>query len=147
MFSGERLQKIRRDRGWSQERLGEVIGVSRSAVNKYEMGVVTDLKASQIELMAEALGVCTEYLVCWTDDPTIARNTASNIHNSAVVQGNSATTLIVKNGHSVERELSEEEVELMRIFEALDVKGRTALLSAAFDLEEKIPVRPDDEEV
>lgn len=110
-------------------------------------GVVTDLKASQIELMAEALGVCPEYLVCWTDDPTIARNTASNIHNSAVVQGNSATTLIVKNGHSVERELSEEEVELLRIFEALDVKGRTALLSAAFDLEEKIPVRPDDEEV
>ena len=43
--------------------------------------------------------------------------------------------------------MPQEEVELLRIFEALDVKGRTALLSAAFDLEEKIPVRPDDEEV
>ena len=143
MFSGERLQKIRRDRGWSQERLGEVIGVSRSAVNKYEMGVVTDLKASQIELMATALGVAPEYLVCWTDDPAPTKISASNIQNSAVMQGNSATTLIVKNGKVLERELSDEAVELLRIFEALDVKGRTALLSAAFNLEEKIQENHD----
>lgn len=32
MFSGERLQRVRRERGWSQERLGEVIGVSRSTI-------------------------------------------------------------------------------------------------------------------
>lgn len=107
------------------------------------MGVVTDLKASQIELMATALGVAPEYLVCWTDDPAPVRISASNIHNSAVVQGNSATTLIVKNGTTVERELSDEAVELLRIFEALDVKGRTALLSAAFDLEEKLPAGSD----
>lgn len=143
LFSGERLQKVRRERGWSQERLGEVIGVSRSAVNKYEMGVVTDLKASQVELMAEALHVAPEYLVCWTDDPTPVRISASNIQNSAVVQGNNATTLIVRNGSVERKELSDEEVELLRIFEALDVKGRTALLSAAFDLEERIPPKED----
>lgn len=137
MFSGERLQKIRRDRGWSQERLGEVIGVSRSAVNKYEMGVVTDLKASQIELMAAALGVSPEYLVCWTDDPTIVKNSASNIHNSAVVQGNSATTLIVKNGRAIERELSDEEIELLRILDVLSVRDRTRLLAFAYELEER----------
>lgn len=137
MFSGERLQKIRRDRGWSQERLGEVIGVSRSAVNKYEMGVVTDLKASQIELMAEALGVCPEYLVCWTDDPTISRISASNIHNSAVVQGNRANTLIVRNGSQHQRELTDEEVETLRILEVLSVKNRTRLLAFAYELEEQ----------
>ncbi|MCQ2439285.1 MAG: helix-turn-helix domain-containing protein [Oscillospiraceae bacterium] len=73
MFSGERLAEIRKLRGWSQERLGEVIGVSRSAINKYEVGVVTEVKASQVELMAEALGCSAAYLVCWTDDPSIVQ--------------------------------------------------------------------------
>jgi hypothetical protein len=101
------------------------------------MGVVTDLKASQIELMAAALGVSPEYLVCWTDDPTIVKNSASNIHNSAVVQGNSATTLIVKNGRAIERELSDEEIELLRILDVLSVRDRTRLLAFAYELEER----------
>ena len=62
----------------------------------------------------------------------------------AVVQGNNATTLIVRNGSVERKELSDGEVELLRIFEALDVKGRTALLSAAFDLEERIPPKEGD---
>ena len=69
--------------------------------------------------------------------------TASNIHNSAVVQGNNATTLIVRNGGVHERELSEEEIELLRIFEMLDVKARHSLMAAAWELEEKYAKRED----
>ena len=53
------------------------------------------------------------------------------------MQGNSATTLIVKNGADHTRALDENEVEMLRIYELLDVKGRHALMSAAFELEEK----------
>lgn len=140
MFSGERLLKMRRERGWSQERLGEVIGVSRSAINKYEVGVVTDVKASQVELLASALGCSAAYLVCWTDDPLDFGGgscVASNISDSAVVQGNNATTLIVRNGGTFERELNDRETDLLRILEMLDEKGRTALMSYAYKLEEK----------
>lgn len=140
MFSGERLLKMRNERGWSQERLGEVIGVSRSAINKYEVGVVTDVKASQVERLAAALGCSAAYLVCWTDDPLDFGGgacVASNISDSAVVQGNNATTLIVKNGGSFERELNDREADLLRILEMLDEKGRTALMSYAYKLEEK----------
>ena len=140
MFSGERLLKMRRERGWSQERLGEVIGVSRSAINKYEVGVVTDVKATQVELLASALGCSAAYLVCWTDDPLDfggASCVASNISDSAVVQGNNATTLIVRNGGTFERELNDRETDLLRILEMLDEKGRTALMSYAYKLEEK----------
>lgn len=140
MFSGERLLKMRRERGWSQERLGEVIGVSRSAINKYEVGVVTDVKASQVELLASALGCSAAYLVCWTDDPLDFGGgscVASNISDSAVVQGNNATTLIVRNGGTFERELNDRETDLLRILETLDEKGRTALMSYAYKLEEK----------
>lgn len=139
MFDGKRLLKMRTERGWSQERLGEVIGVSRSAINKYEVGVVTDVKASQVEMLASALGCSAAYLVCWTDDPLDFGGggcVASNISGSAVVQGNNATTLIVRNGGVHERELSDEETELLRIYELLGVKGRHALMAAAFELEE-----------
>lgn len=140
MFDGKRLLKMRTERGWSQERLGEVIGVSRSAINKYEVGVVTDVKASQVELLASALGCSAAYLVCWTDDPLDFGGgscVASNISDSAVVQGNNATTLIVRNGGTFERELNDREADLLRILEMLDEKGRTALMSYAYKLEEK----------
>ena len=52
------------------------------------------------------------------------------------MQGNNATTLIVRNGATHERELSDEETELLRIYELLGVKGRHALMAAAFELEE-----------
>ena len=62
----------------------------------------------------------------------------STITNSAVVQGNNATTLIVRNGGIYKREISDQAVELLRIFEALNVKEHTELLSFAFKLEEKV---------
>ena len=39
MTFGEKLQQLRKDRGWSQERLAEEIPISRQAVSKWESGV------------------------------------------------------------------------------------------------------------
>ncbi len=72
----------------------------------------------------------------WSEDTNIISNNKSNITNSAVIQGNNATTLIVKNGDGYKKEISEQAVELLRIFEALNVKEQTELLSFAFKLEE-----------
>jgi hypothetical protein len=35
----EKLQKLRKERGWSQEELANRIAVSRQAVSKWELGV------------------------------------------------------------------------------------------------------------
>ncbi len=35
----EKLQKLRKERGWSQEELANRIPVSRQAVSKWELGV------------------------------------------------------------------------------------------------------------
>jgi len=45
--------------------------------------------------------------------------------------------LIVRNGVVHVLYLSDEEIELLRIYELLYVKGRHALMAAAFELEEK----------
>ncbi len=60
---------------------------------------------------------------------------ANNVHDSAVVQNNRANSLVVQNGSSESQ--SPEEIELLRIFKGLDVKGRIALLAAAYDIETK----------
>ena len=86
-----------------------------------------------VELIAKFFNVSPVYLIGQSD----IQNVAENVHNSAIVQGNNATTLIVRNGGIHERELNDNEVELLRILEILDVKGRTALMTFAFELEEQ----------
>jgi hypothetical protein len=78
----------------------------------------------------------SEFQPLWLLGESNDRNcVASNIQNSAVVQGNHAKTLIVRNGKDCETLLSEQEGELLRIYQSLSVKGQTKLLPYAFSLE------------
>ena len=136
---GERLRGLRNERGLSMEQLCEqfnktqtAIRLNRSTIYRYEKGQQEPM-LSTIAAIASFLGVSPVYLMGDSDDRHCS---ASNISNSAVVQGNNATTLIVRNGATHERELSDEETELLRIYELLGVKGRHALMAAAFELEE-----------
>ena len=137
---GERLRGLRSERGLSMDALCDQfnktqsqIRLNKSTVSRYEKGTQEPL-LSTVAAIAEFFGVSPVYLIGDSDDRNCM---ASNISNSAVVQGNNAQTLIVRNAAGGARELSEEESELLRIYETLDVKGRTALMSFAFDLEEK----------
>ena len=55
MTTGERIKALRIAKGWSQEELGKKIGVQRAAINKYEKGVVVNLKRDVIAKLASAL--------------------------------------------------------------------------------------------
>ena len=52
---GDRIRALRRQRGWSQERLGERVGFSQSKISKIEQGDWDSL--SDLKLLAAALGV------------------------------------------------------------------------------------------
>ncbi|MBR6766759.1 MAG: helix-turn-helix domain-containing protein [Clostridia bacterium] len=66
--TAERIRELRMQRRMTQQELGEKIGVKKAAINKYETGLVVNLKRSTIGLLAEALGVSPGYLMGWTDD-------------------------------------------------------------------------------
>ena len=135
---GERLRALRIERCLSMEqfciRLNQQFGtsISKCTVSRYERGIQEPM-LNTVELIAKFFNVSPVYLIGQSD----IQNVAENVHNSAIVQGNNATTLIVRNGGIHERELNDNEVELLRILEILDVKGRTALLTFAFELEEQ----------
>lgn len=62
---GERVRKYRRQKGWSQEQLEELVGFSQSKISKIENGDWDSL--SDLRLIARALGVKLKELI--DDDP------------------------------------------------------------------------------
>lgn len=136
----ERLRGLRCERFLSMEKLSDEIRekypeirLNKSTISRYENGT-QEPQMSTVAALASFFGVSPSYLIGDVDDRSIA---AQNIQNSAVVQGNNATTLIVRNGSIHQRELSDEEAETLRILEVLTVKNRTRLLAFAYELEEQ----------
>lgn len=132
MTIGERIHQLLSERGITQKEFAQALGISQSAVSDWKKK--SSPASEHIYKISEFLGVSVEYLLTGKERPAI---NASNISNSAIVQGNNATTLIVRNGETTERELSDQEIEILRIFNLLDMKRRVQLLSYAYKLEEE----------
>lgn len=65
---GERIAKIRKEKGFTQLELAEKIGITRSHVSKYEIGWIR-LYDEMLIRFAIALDVSLDYLVGLTDNP------------------------------------------------------------------------------
>lgn len=60
---GNRIKAARKARGLTQPDLGKIVGVSKSAVNQWENGVVQNLKLGNLFAVAQALGKDVQELV------------------------------------------------------------------------------------
>ena len=69
MTTGEKIRQLRKQLGMTQEELGNLIGVQKAAINKYETGVVVNLKQSVIASLAEALHVSPVELLSPQNNP------------------------------------------------------------------------------
>lgn len=65
---GSRIKELRTLSGLSQEELGNRVGVQRAAINKYEVGSVTNIPIATIEKMARVFDVSPTYIVGWTEN-------------------------------------------------------------------------------
>ena len=72
MNMGDRIRDLRIKKGLTQEELGTLIGVQKSAIKKYEDGTVQNIKRSNIQVLANALGVTPSYLMGWDETPESA---------------------------------------------------------------------------
>lgn len=59
--TGDRLLRLRTAQGWTQEALAHEIGLTKSAIGKFELGLATPY-VHTLDALAEALGVSMEYL-------------------------------------------------------------------------------------
>lgn len=75
---GERIKFARKQKGMTQEELGKVFGVSKSAIGKYEKGIVQNLKRSSLAKIAEVLEMNPVDLVI-EENPIKSANQISEI--------------------------------------------------------------------
>lgn len=62
-----RIKELRTLFGMSQEELGRRVGVQRAAINKYEMGSVTNIPITTIEKIASVFDVSPTYIMGWNE--------------------------------------------------------------------------------
>lgn len=71
MTFGEKLQKLRKEKGWTQEELAAQICISRQALSKWEQGTVIPDTENVLQI-SKLFGVSTDYLL--HDDYTSDRD-------------------------------------------------------------------------
>ena len=82
MTFGEKLQSLRKAKGWTQEELASQISISRQALSKWELGTAIPDTENVLQI-SKIFGVSTDYLLNDdyegdTDVPEEPEETASN---------------------------------------------------------------------
>ena len=60
---GQKIKQLRISKGLTQEELGEMLGVKKAAVQKYESGQVQNLKQSTIKKLCEIFNKYPDYFI------------------------------------------------------------------------------------
>lgn len=69
MTFGEKIKALREQRKMTLEQVGDLVGVGKSTVRKWESGQIANMRRDKIALLAKALGVTPGYLMGWEKDP------------------------------------------------------------------------------
>lgn len=56
MEMGQKIKKIREEKGMTLEELGNKVGVGKSTVRKWENGIIANMRRDKIAKLANALG-------------------------------------------------------------------------------------------
>lgn len=76
-ITGQRLRMLREEKQWSQEAVAKRLGISRTAYNKYESGVIQPVR--KIKELANIFGVSTDYIL-GSAEQRIEVNTVTKAH-------------------------------------------------------------------
>lgn len=128
---GERLKEIREDKKITQETVAEYLNLRRQTYSSYETNGSSP-NIDSLKKLSIYYGVSSDFIIGLTEQPNPTEAyTANNIHGSNIVQGSGS--VIVENSNKI----TKEETEILRIYDSLDVRGRTKLLNYAFELEDE----------
>lgn len=126
---GAIIKQLRLQKGLTQEELGKVIGVQKSAIRKYESGMVQNIKRSSIKKLADFFGVSPSYLLGYEDSSTTITN-----NNGIIGDQNHGNTIIVETSSE---SVGEIEVELLALCKKMSMQQKAKLLTYAYELVEE----------
>lgn len=64
----QKIKDLRVKKGMTLEQVGDIVGVGKSTVRKWETGMIANMKRDKIALLAQALGTTPAYLMGWEED-------------------------------------------------------------------------------
>ena len=73
----EKIKVLRKQRGLTLQAVGDLVGVGKSTVRKWENGDIKNMGRDKIELLAKALGVEPGYLMGWEEHNPSAESNLS----------------------------------------------------------------------
>jgi transcriptional regulator with XRE-family HTH domain len=124
--------KLLEERGVTTYRLSKETGIPSAMISKWKNGHANP-SATNLKKLADYFGVAMDEL---RGNGLATHVVAHDIHDSAFVQGtNNGTVVTLSRG---KQKLTDEEVELLRIYNLLDVRTRHQLMAAAFEFEKTI---------
>ena len=122
MEMGDIIRQLRLQRGLTQEELGKVIGVQKSAIRKYESGMVENMKRSSIKKLADFFNVSPSFLM------GMEENINYGVNNGIIGNNNN-------NNHIIPKEsLSPIDEAILTICKSLPEKQKGDVLSYATKL-------------
>lgn len=63
MTIGERLKRLRIEKGLTQEEVGNTLGITKAAVQKYENGTITNFRSDTIRKLCKLFGIAPAYFI------------------------------------------------------------------------------------
>lgn len=70
-----KIKELRLSRGMTLEQVGDIVGVGKSTVRKWETGEIADMKQGKIALLAKALSTTPAYLMGWFEEESYKETT------------------------------------------------------------------------
>ncbi len=86
MEIGEKIRSARIARGLTQEELGKMVGLQKSAIAKYENGRVVNIKRSTLQKLAQALNLRGSDLIIEADPKGSAEFSAKVLLDSELME-------------------------------------------------------------
>lgn len=133
------IKTLCKEKNISITSLIENCNLSKGFIYEMEKRNKTPL-VDKVEAIANYLNCSIDYLLGRTDNPNMqssTNNISGSVTNSAVVQGTNNANLIINNEKIPEHKLSKQAIELLKIFNDLNVREQTELLSLAFEIESR----------
>ena len=70
----KRIKDLRLEKGLTLEQVGNLAGVGKSTVRKWETGMIANMKRDKIASLAQALGTTPAYLMGWEETTNNEQN-------------------------------------------------------------------------
>lgn len=120
MSTGNVIKRLRTTNNMTQEQLGELLGVKKAAIQKYENGSIVNLKVDTIRKLCEIFKVMPYVFIFGTDEPEF------NNSNSLYAQ--------VKLVETLESLFGKDYVELLTAYSKLNNEGKEKVFDYVEDI-------------